>query len=180
MDTDTQTKEERDLDMALENMPGEVQDFMWSDAFTILLDAMQKTVAITDAQKDSIRIEIYDILVGLKTMTEVAEDLLKTMEPELVAKILYIIDSEFITRAENITEFYSPDPNEETVPIPNVVISPKPITPAAPLAGLQNRLTQSNMIMPVKRDLSFDSTPSAAPSVPTKPLIDPYRELPEK
>lgn len=95
------------------------------------------------------------------------------------------IDKTLSEKVDSILEsFISNSLLKESTPVVNGKVSIENTTPqtkpVAPLAGLQSRLTQSNMIMPVKRDLSPDATPATAPSVPTKPAIDPYRELPEK
>lgn len=179
MNTEIKKTEDEIIDEALANVPEEVQDFMWSDAFNILLDAMQEVTQITDLQKDAVRIEIYDILIGIKDMAAVAQELLKTMAPELVAKILYIIDTEFIVRAENLTEFYSPDPNELSEESEKGVIDAP--SPNEVLKRLGQSFTKPTTLTATKRDLSLNASSLDEP-VATKsaPSIDPYREIPEK
>lgn len=173
-------EQQDNIDIALANIPEEVQDFMWSDAFTLLIDALQKTTGVTDIQKDIIRIEICELLLGIKGIPEVAKELSKDMTTETVAQVLYIIDSEFITRAENLTEFYTKDPEED------------PFSDIENKNTLLNHLSQSfttpTTLPPVKRvyaDIPGTQTGSSAPkplseTLPvSKPSIDPYRELPD-
>lgn len=172
MNTDPITTEDQVLAAALQNVPAEVEDFMWSDAFTIIIDAVQETLGLTEDQKKRVRIASYDILTGLKTMEDISKDFSVDTPPELVAKILYAIDSEIITRAENITEFYTENPDESEQSIQSAP------SPADVLARLNQTLTKPATIAPVKREYS---APTTAPSEPiTKPSVDPYREIPEK
>ncbi len=101
MDLPLETTEESSIDEALAGIPTEVVDFMWSDAFNLLLDALSKTLTLSEEQKQMIRGHIEDLLMQTTTMEAVAEALLQAgISEEITAKILYAIDAEFISRAE--------------------------------------------------------------------------------
>lgn len=176
-------------DEALENMPREVQDFMWSDFYDAIIIAIQKTVGLTDEQTKCVKNAGYDILMGMKTMEEVSVELVNSgITAESTAKILYLIDTEIITRAENITEFFTENTGEEESRAINSAPSPSDM-----LARLNQTLMKPTTLAPIKRDYSIeplnraktDSNPSAispnstsSPQVDSAKTIDPYRETP--
>jgi hypothetical protein len=112
----------------------------------------------------------------VKTMEEVSNDLLQAgITPEIAIKVLYLLDTEVITRAENITEFYTEDSETQDT-------SPKTApTPADLLARLNQNLVKPTVLAPAKRDHT-DPLPPERPAPSPKPegFIDPYREIPEK
>lgn len=169
MENDITTK----YDQYLEVMPEEVVDFMWSNQYDILILAIQKTLSLTDDQTKLAKMAGYELLMGVKNMLEKLEDFKTSGIPEeLSLKILYLIDTEIITRAENITEFFSPEietPEQIEIKAP----SPDDI-----LQRLKETITKPTIITPTKRDYSLEKTPESK-SDSTK-TIDPYREIPEK
>lgn len=175
MDNETITKEDIEFNTAFENIPEEVEDFMWSDAYNIIIDSIQQSLGLTDQQKQRVRIASYELLLNRKTMVDIAQDFSKDIQPELTAKILYAIENEILNRAINLTEFYT----DETE-IPERVSFEK--KPSDFFSHINQSLTTPTTIAPLKK--TYDSNgpvvtqPSKTPD--TKPAIDPYREIPEK
>ncbi len=179
MDTDITTTEDK-IEKAVADTPVEVLNFMWGDAYAIIMDAMQKTLSLTDIQKEKVGSLGQDLLLGLKNMENITEELVTIMPAETVMKVLFILDSEVITRAENITEYFSPDPDEALGDVPQ-----KQSVQDAPqqdiLESLKAKLIQPATIAPVARDHSMGSAATPPQNTPgTKPsaVFDPYREKP--
>jgi hypothetical protein len=102
----------------------------------------------------------------------------------VVAKILYIIDTEIISRAENITEFYTESPEDEngTPSTDTPVVAP---SPSDMLERLNQSLGQPTTFTPAKRVdalpiVSTKSTEQTVATTPEKGGIDPYREIPKE
>ncbi|HEY0980403.1 MAG TPA: hypothetical protein VGE18_03290 [Candidatus Paceibacterota bacterium] len=184
MQDETITREEMEFDEVFAKIPDEVQDFMGSEAFELIMAAMKTVLELTDAQAESARIAAYEVLIGEKTIESIGETLIASgMAPELASKILYVIDEEITSRAKNIAEFYTGAENDEPVPIENGTVpsSVNAPSPSDVLANLGARLNQSSVIVPSKRDYSAHTQPIEKPAVQTiTPSTDPYRELPEK
>lgn len=170
------TIEERRFEEAFANIPPEVEDFMWSDAYTIIVDALQETLGLTDEQKELTRILSYEFLLGLKNMPTMAEEMIASgMTPELAVKVLYLINNEIVTRAQNITEFYAPHEEESSLEVQleqdaNSNNQTDEANPNAVLETLKNRLTVPVTIPPIAR--------SVGEKTGDVKKIDPYREMP--
>lgn len=182
---------------ALSGVPEEVQTFMWSDDYKIIIDTIQKTLLLTDQEKNLVKYGGYELLLEMKTMEEVAKEWIAAgMKPELVVKVLYVIHQEILTRAQNITEFFTRDPNatsdeyaevsneddnadeepgtEPSIP-PTVSDQTKPIAPG--LSSLADRLKQTSIATPMKRDYTATAETSSVENTPPSPhAIDPYHE----
>lgn len=173
MDTTQETREERLIEEGFASMPEEVQNFMLSDAFSILLQGIQKVLGISEEQRESLRHAAYRILLGLKNEEEVLNDFINSdMSEELAVKSLYAIHTELIDRAANITEFYT-EGEEEVADLTSNPVSTAP-SPADILATLGERLSKARVVAPTTRTHSV-----APPQEGGIKSIDPYREMPE-
>jgi hypothetical protein len=162
------------IDENIENLPEEVNDFMFGKD---LEEVLNEITALTDRdnEKLSLRNDINFFLLGITPMEDIITHIngLSVSDEKKIA-IKKLIQEKIVNELVLLTEVYED--------MDKTIQASTPMTPSSALTNLQSRLTQPTMIMPVKRDLSPDATPAAAPSVsvPTKPAIDPYRELPDK
>ncbi len=167
------------IDENIENLPPEVSDFIFGEGLESVLNEI---VALVQNNEATLRLknDVTFFLLGITPIEDVItyiDTLSIPDDKKLVIKKL--VKEKIIDELLLLIEVH--EEMDKTTQVSNTSTETGSKTSPSPaLISLQSRLTQSNMIMPVKRDLSPDSTPSAAPSVPTKPLIDPYRELPEK
>ncbi len=177
---DTLTTQQNTINEAFNNIPPEVEEFMWSDAYTIIVDAIKETLSLTDAQRDMVRQLSYDLLLKLKTVPQITEEFLNAgISQETTAKIIYLIDSEITTRAVNIAEFYAP--HEDDIELEEKAVPASPSEKPAPdvFTSLEQRLKNTTVVAPIARATPL--TQISVKEVPqTPPRIDPYRELPEK
>lgn len=175
MDTTDKTIEDVRFDEAFQTLPSEVEDFMWSELYTKTIDSI-KEVAGLDAEKaEVVRLLGYDVLIGEKTLEKAGKELLeKGFTQEQVVKVLVLINEGVLTKAQNINEYFTPEP-EETISTENMPDS-TPIQPPAPdvLSSLKERITVPTTIKPI-------TTPVQQKPVEqqTKTTVDPYRELPQ-
>jgi hypothetical protein len=164
----------------LKEMPSEVQDFMWSDLYDIIITAIQQTLSLTDKQTILIKNAGYELLMQYKNMEEVAHELDRAgIDSEVVAKILYLIDTEILTRAENITEFFTENTEDENITSTNTTSSLPAPTPADMLARLSQNMTHATVFAPTKRTEDPKVSAPVAPTPTQTQTIDPYRELPK-
>lgn len=172
--------EEKDFDEALAQVPDEVQDFMWSDAFEYILDISQKTIPLNDEEKKSMRRAAYALLIRLKNMGEIAKEMLaEKIDPEKITKILYIIDTQILTIVKGLMKHddqttEQDSGTEESSPAPS---------PSDMLARLNQTMTAPSTLAPTKRVYATEATTPTPPSNPPAPTgiksIDPYREMPD-
>ncbi len=188
------------FDEVFDSLPEGVEEFMWSEEYDQLIDGIQKTLSLTDAQKTLVQTKGYELLAQLKDMEAAAKELIDSgMSQELAAKTLYLLDQVILQPvARVIAEPYEPsDDEEEDSASSEVPTVPTEITPQSDdvMASLRARMTQSATIARVRTTITpapASSTPassapatptplssSAAPTAPAAPTIDPYRELPE-
>ncbi len=176
MDNMPNTTEEIDLEAAFNSIPEEVQDFIGGDIFLAILSAIQSTFNLKDEQMILVRYVIYAILMNTMDQESGLRFLVDhTINTETGIKIMYVIDTEIITRARNITEFFTDDMAElENLQPDEPVRAP---TPNIALASLSDRLKQASIATPLKRDYSLN-TEKATTSTPETPprAIDPYHE----
>ncbi len=183
MDETTTTAQKKVQD-ALSGVPEEVQSFMWGPSFETIIKTMQQTLALTDEQTVMVQNDSYMLLMQLSTMEEIYKKWLGLgISEELVVKILYLVDQEILSRAKDITVFFTPDEGEtiEEVFEDTTTKTTNAPSPTEVLAALGARLNQSSVIVPSKRDYSMDTQSIEKPTVQNiTPSVDPYRELPEK
>ncbi|MFZ4500108.1 MAG: hypothetical protein ACOYMZ_01260 [Minisyncoccia bacterium] len=179
MDETTTTAQKKVQD-ALSGVPEEVQSFMWGPSFETIIKTMQQTLALTDEQTTTVQNDSYMLLIQLSTMEEIYKKWVNLSIPEeLVVKILYLIDREILSRAKDITDFFTSDEDETFEDTTTKTVSAP--SPSEVLATLGARLSQSSVIVPSKRDYSMDTQSGEKPGMQqSTPSIDPYRELPEK
>ncbi len=167
--------EETEFEDAFALIPEEIQDFMWSDEFEFLLDTAQKTLSLTDPEKQLMRTVCYRILLNLRSMEQEAKRVLaEGTDPEKALKMFYIIDTEILERARNILaetedEELESEENETNIKAPS---------PSDMITRLNQSLTGATTITPTKREYGSISN-SDGPKKDSAPTIDPYREIPE-
>ncbi len=179
-----ETQVKTKYDDYLKEMPSEVQDFMWSDLYDIIIKAIQETLSLTDEQTAWVKASGYDLLMQVKSMNDVAKEFKdKGMNEELILKILYLLDSEVLTRAENITEFFTE--TDEDVSSNPVFQAP---SPSELLERFKEGAVKPTVFAPTKHEpvvAPIEPTPASVPpplstNTPApQPILDPYRELPE-
>lgn len=166
------------LEDSLQATPEEAREFLWSNTYKEILEAILKKFNIVGDKKELLNSFIFDSI----TETIHQEDLknrviqlgIAEQDQELFFDYIYEYFIDIAAQGpQNSAELHKRESSEDQK-ITSINTSVNPFT------SLQSRLTQSNMILPIKRDLSPDATPASIPTVPTKPSIDPYRELPEK
>lgn len=158
---------------ALSQVPDSVQEFMISPGFTAIIDAASQVLQLTETQTSQLRSGAWSILMRLSTMDTLRNEWKASgWEDDLIVKALYIIDTEIITRAENIISFFTEDDSEENPPAEEVL--PQAVSPLQALASVQQKLKQSSAIAPASRDYSIGRTTPETPQA-----FDPYREIPQ-
>lgn len=179
-ETETTTLLGNKIKDALSGVPEEVKTFMWSTEYQIIIDTIQKTLLLTDKEKDLVKYGSYQLLLGIKTMEGLAGEWSATgMNPELIMKILYIIHEEILTRAQNITEFFTRNSDEiddayDQLDNENGVEKKVPeLNPSNSLATLSDRLKQASIATSAKREYVSGKDTSTPPARVT---IDPYHE----
>lgn len=169
------------IEDAFAAIPAEVEDFMWSDTYRALIDAISTTLALTDEQKKLVTLKSYELLLGTVSMEKIAADFITAgFSQELTAKTLFLLTEEVLPQAKYITESYLPDPDEPqtgetgTQETLDMVSAP---SPADVLASLKEKMTAPAAIAPSVRETAAPTNLPLEKS--TAPRIDPYRELPE-
>jgi hypothetical protein len=159
---------------AFEGVPDEVKSFMFSEAFTITVDAIQKALSLTDDQKTFVRYGAYELLLQTKTMDELAKWWAdeKLFAPDMLVKVLYYIHTEILTPAQNITNFFTD--SEESTAENNSANTTSAETKANISDMLKNLSNQSGGIGATTRD--YSATAAAAPVPKKETLADPYHE----
>ena len=173
-------KTTEEIDEAFEGIPDQVQDFMISTLFKSIIKAIQETLALSDEQAQWVEYLADELLMKTFTQEEAFRFLTsKGIAEDLAVKIIYLIDTEIITRAVNITEFFIDDTEmteEERAQIDTDLDEAVPASSAA-LATLSDRLKSASIATPSRRDYSLDKPTSGAPTAATPPrAIDPYHE----
>lgn len=181
MDTNTTQIEEEDFQAALDAMPEEVRDYMWSPAFDYAIDVAEKVIELTPQEKEYVRDISYDLLMRLIDMETATKILIeKKVIPEKVSRIMYYINQEIIQSAINLVNYYGDA--TEIARHDSSETDTVQITQNTLLSKVSQSLTAPTTIAPVKR--TYDSSGPVATQPPkapdTKPAIDPYREIPEK
>lgn len=170
MNDNNTTTEDTVFQEALDSMPEEVRDYMWSPAFDYEIEVAQKVLGLSDQEKAYVKDISYDLLMRLVTMESASEKLLNLgIAPEKVSKIMYFIYQEILQSAQNLINYYG-----------DVQKAPQETTSDAAgsidqSANISNAFIPRSVLTPVKRDYSPQKTTS-----PDFKHIDPYRELPEK
>ena len=183
MNPNTTQTEEKVFQEALDTMPEEVRDYMWSPAFDYAIDVAEKVIELTSQEKECVRDIAYDLLMRLIDMETAARKLLEQkIIPEKTTKIMYYLDQEVLQSARNLVNYYG-DINEiartESNQDEAIENSQQEV-----FSKLSHSFTTPSTIPPVKRTYTdLPATPTtpkplseAIPaSTPTKPTIDPYR-----
>lgn len=170
MNTTLKTKEDQDFEDALSFIPEEVQNFMWSDEFTDILNASQKTLSLSESEKELMRTSSYDLLLNLTDLRAVAKKMETAgIAPEKISKILYVIQQMYLIPAAQLAE-ESIEPEDEAETEEKVTTAP---SPSDMLTRLNQTMTTPTILAPTKRDYS------APTESPAKPSFDPYRETPD-
>ena len=171
---------------ALSETPEEVQSFMWGEEYESIIKAIGQALSLTDDQLTMVRTDSYTLLMKLETLETLYKKWVTSgMSGDLANKVLYLIDSEIISRVLEISEPVERDEEEATEDITTQEVStpssiPSVINPTDTLADLGARLSQSSVIAPTKRDYSVTAGGDVVAPKETSHSFDPYRELPEK
>lgn len=174
---------------ALEATPVEVRNFMWSEAFTLILTAIGETFKLSDEQREVVKRVTMETLVG--TITPIGRRVRLSdagMMGELQDNILEAINDEIISRALVQVELATEKESEVETTDEKDGIGPKDTTdapsPMQALASIQERLTKPSTLAPITRDYSVSrpetTTPKQNDVANKQPSIDIYRELPEE
>lgn len=178
MDNDITTKEDTEFQEALDSMPEDVRDYMWSPAFDYTIDVAQKVLELSVTEKEYVRDISYDLLMRLIDMEAAAKKLIdKEIPPEKVSKIMYFIYQEIMQSAENIAAYYGDTEqtqNSSTEESPKT--RPTDGSTDAALANLGARLSQTSIIAPEKRTYSIQKESTPTPPPTTEKKFDPYHE----
>ncbi|HTH93570.1 MAG TPA: hypothetical protein VL576_03780 [Candidatus Paceibacterota bacterium] len=180
MDEDKKTIEENveetDLDTAFDSVPEEVQDFMNSDAYKFIINAIAKVLSLDDTQKELVRLVANEVLIRTMTQEEGFEFLIEHgVSNENAVKAMYAIDSEIVTRAANITEFYSDDIPVIPLDVDDNGTNVSPVIRDS-LSSLSDRLKQATTAVPIARS-GANASDSVSPSQDSgSAAIDPYKE----
>ncbi|MDB5254725.1 MAG: hypothetical protein JWL92_101 [Candidatus Nomurabacteria bacterium] len=201
MESTPKTTEELWAEDGLKNVPSEVVDFMTSPLYEVIISAAQQALSLTAEQKNWMRLLSYELLMTTITEKGAYQFLIDhSVSAETAIKILYVIDTEILTRAENITEFFTDD-SEVTDEEVASYAAPKPVNFApTSLQSLADRLKQpsfsantSHSYIPAQGTVPANLpvtelilTPDTAADAPVAPAsnpiktIDPYHEPIEK
>jgi|GEM_PF-3423999 len=195
MDINNTQIEENNFQEALDAMPEEVRDYMWSPAFDYAIDVAEKVIGLTHEEKEYVRNVAYDLLMRLTDIETAAHKLLEQkVASEKVGRIMYYLDQEILQSAVNLINFYG---DIQKVAVKNseqhTLSMSQQTTQSDILSRLSQSLTTPTTLTPTKR--TYTDTPSIlintlTPSVPKTlsetiptlipPTMDPYRELPDK
>lgn len=173
-------KTTQEIEEAFTGIPEQVQDFMISTLFKSIIAAIKETLALSEEQAQWAEYLSNELLMKTFTIEEAFRFLTnKGVADELAVKICYLIDTEILTRAINITEFFTDDTEmteEERAQIDTSLDENVPASSNA-LASLADRLKQASIATPSKRDYGTDKSSVGAPAAPIQPrTIDPYHE----
>ncbi|MEK7106296.1 MAG: hypothetical protein AAB895_02980 [Patescibacteria group bacterium] len=176
-----------DYAVALDNTPEEVRNFIWSEAFKLILKAIGDTYRLNDEQRDVVRRVTIETLIG--NITPIARQIRLSdvgMTGELQDNILEAINDEVISRAlvqielTNQEESQAQELEQESKSGPSENMSAP--SPAQALANIQERLTKPSTVAPITRDYSVSRNTESTPkdeSSSRAPSMDIYREIPE-
>jgi hypothetical protein len=158
---------------ALSAVPEEVQTFMWSNEYDVIINSIQKVLSLDDKQRDLVKYGGYQLLMGMKTMEDLSKEWVAAgMSQENALKALYAVHENILITAQNITEFFTKDPDNpseydldeeeevETV-ADDVNNAPAKLAPATGLESLADRLKQASIATPSRRDYSLNGISNA-------------------
>lgn len=163
------------IEEAFRLIPEEVQSYIYSDKFTKALNALCVEKNISQNDRDTLEVALFGYLAQIET----EESLLKTIStisptPEInQAIITWVVANVTTPILSLVINAAAQDDNEDTS-TEKVQVSTSNTTQT--LASIKDRLSQNSVIAPVQRDYSVEKPQGAS----STPIIDPYRELPEK
>lgn len=180
---DNETKNIQQYDDFIENTPIEIRTFLWSDAFTILVKGVAKACKLTDEQTIALKDILFDIIIGYTGEAEVRNKLNEIKVPQATQEKLFALAYETIINpaVELAQDAYEIKANE---------IKEKPAEPETPeqtetpesiikkdivLENITQKIKQTAVIAPTKRDYSIESNKQTTAPAHT----DPYREIPQ-
>ncbi len=173
MEQENQTNQYDELDQKWDTTPQEVQDFLISPGYELLLSAIAEGLKLSPEAKVLLEEGTTNLIIRAQTMEELA--LLwqqQGLSAEKIVQILYAIHAEIITRVDQIVEFYTEEDSDEVVEKTGQSIEKV-------LETLGQRLAETKMAPLTKRDYSLEKMSQTEPRTQATKTIDPYRELPE-
>jgi hypothetical protein len=170
---------------ALDTIPEEVRQFLWSEAFTLILKAIGETYRLTEEQQKAVRRVVMGIVTDTSTPISRQIELSDAgITGDLQNKVLQAINDEILSRMAAQMEFEDGLLDQENTNTSTEIAKTQNVSAPSPLEALamiKDRLAKPGSITPTKRDYSdtLTTTPNTPPATSIK-SIDPYRELPEK
>lgn len=160
-----------------EDLPDEASDFIFGGSLDILSTEISNLI-VDENEKKLIVNDITFFLLGVTSLDELILhiDTLTTTE-DTKTKIKQLLQEKIIDELSLILEVH--DEMESVTKIrENEKATPSIVSNQA-LSGIRERLSQTQAIVPTKRDYSVEKTVDVS-SIPKPITPDPYREIPEK
>lgn len=160
-------------------IPEEVQSYIYGATFTKAFNTLCVEKKLSQNDRDTLEVALFDYLAQAKT----EESLLKTVSsisptPEVNQAIItwvitYVTTPIFSLIVNKEAQEEDEDAGESIENQSTPLSAP---SPTQALASIKDRLSQNTVIAPTKRDYSIEKSEGSV----STPIIDPYRELPEK
>jgi hypothetical protein len=181
MDTEL-TQRESTFNKALETTPIEIRDFLFSEAYTKLINAVAKQFTLSEEKKVVLDDVVFETIIGNINGEDAQEKLASLgLAEEDGSKLLAYIDYYFLTPSiEEISENTNENQKENSgASLLNSQMAPSPLEA---LTMIKDRLSKPNTITPTKRDYSNElvAEPTTSEAPTNIKSIDPYRELPSE
>lgn len=177
MDTNTAQQYE----VLLENTPEKIREFLWSDAFLVLVKSIAKPYKLTESQIDALKDVIFDIIIGYNNEADSKNKLTEAGIPQSNQEKLFALAYDYIIEPilETAKTPSLQDLSEETDTVAETItIEPAEEPPSQPqdtvLQNITQRLQKTTVIAPSKRSHTIERTSETKTS-----HTDPYREIPE-
>ncbi len=171
MDQDLNTIEE-----AFENIPEEVKRYIYSASFRESFNSICSKYSISNKNSNVLKNSIYSYIAQIETEEELLVSINSVSNDiETNQKIIDWVKENVIEKAlEIVTNAYLNE--EEEVVEKNTMSYPEKPS----FSNIEERLSQSKIITPSKRDYSVEKINTPQQETPKATSVDPYRELPEK
>lgn len=166
----------------LENTPMEIRNFLWGDAFTILVESISQPYKLTSVQTDVFKSVIFDIIIGYLTEAQSKNKLTEAGIPQSNQEKLFLLAYQYIinpileiTENTPTIDFSDEKQNKEVTPIEKKGEEISLDKQEAVLQNITNRLQKTTVIAPSKRTHTIEKMTEQS----STPHTDPYREIPE-
>lgn len=175
------TAQKENYDTYLENTLPKIRLFLWSDAYPALIKSIAKPYKLTEAQINTFKDVIFDIIIGYLSEAEAKNKLNEADIPQSNQEKLFLLAHEYIinpllAEIEDAPLLISDAEEDDTEDIKTseTQSDSQKENQDTVFQNISQRLQKTTVIAPSKRSHTVEKTTETK-----TPYTDPYREIPE-